>query len=226
MKLSYYGHSCFSVEIKGKKILFDPFITPNELAKDINVEAVEADYILVSHGHQDHLADALDIAKRTQASIVSNFEIVTWFGGQGIENTIPMNHGGVVDLEVCKVKYVNAIHSSSFPDGSYAGNPGGYVVMSDEINFYYAGDTALTLDMQLIPRYTKLDLAILPIGDCLTMGIEDAITCCDFIQCDKVMGVHYDTFPNIKIDHQGAIEIFKKAGKELHLPDIGKSVDF
>ncbi|MDF9797325.1 L-ascorbate metabolism protein UlaG (beta-lactamase superfamily) [Catalinimonas alkaloidigena] len=226
MKLSYYGHSCFAVEIKGKKLLFDPFITPNELAKDVDPEKVEADYILVSHGHQDHMADAMDIAKRTNAPIISNFEIVTWFGEQGIEDTIPMNHGGAIGLDFCKIKYVNAIHSSVLPDGTYGGNPGGFIIMSDDTNFYYAGDTALTLDMQLIPRFAKLDLAILPIGDCLTMGIEDAITCCDFIQCDKVMGVHYDTFPNIRIDHQKAIETFKNAGKELQLLEIGKSADF
>lgn len=226
MKLSYYGHSCFAVEIKGKKLLFDPFITPNELAKDVDPEKVEADYILVSHGHQDHMADAMDIAKRTNAPIISNYEIVTWFGEQGIEDTIPMNHGGVIGLDFCKIKYVNAIHSSVLPDGTYGGNPGGFIIMSDDTNFYYAGDTALTLDMQLIPRFAKLDLAILPIGDCLTMGIEDAITCCDFIQCDKVMGVHYDTFPNIRIDHQKAIETFKNAGKELQLLEIGKSADF
>lgn len=226
MKLTYYGHSCFAVEIYGKKILFDPFITPNELAKSIDPKKIEADYILVSHGHQDHMADAIDIAKRTEATIISNFEIATWFGEQGIENVMPMNLGGKIDLDICKVKYVNAVHSSVLPDGTYAGNPGGFILMSDEINFYYAGDTALTLDMQLIPRFAKLNLAILPIGDCLTMGIEDAITAADFIQCNKVVGVHYDTFPNIRIDHKGAKETFKKAGKELYLLEIGQTVSF
>lgn len=226
MKLSYYGHSCFSVDLGGKKILFDPFITPNELAKDIKIDTIEADYILVSHGHQDHLADAVEIAKRTQAKVISNFEIIGWFNKNGIENGSPMNHGGIIDLGFCQVKYVNAVHSSSFPDGSYAGNPGGFVVMSDGFNFYYAGDTALTLDMQLIPRFTSLDLAILPVGDCLTMGIEEAINCSDFVQCDKVMGVHFDTMPAIKIDHEKAIQTFKEAGKELNLLDIGQTVEF
>jgi len=226
MKLSYYGHSCFAVELKGKKVLFDPFISPNELAKDIDPAQVEADFILISHGHQDHIADAVDIAKRTQATVISNFEIITWLQDKGIENVVPMNLGGLVELDFGKVKYVNAVHSSMLPDGSYGGNPGGFVVMADECNFYYAGDTALTLDMQLIPRYTKLDLAILPIGDCLTMGIEDAITTCDFIQCNKVMGVHYDTFPNIKIDHNKAVERFRKADKDLQLVKIGDTVNF
>lgn len=226
MKLTYYGHSCFAVDIHGKKILFDPFITPNELAEGVDPEKIEAEYILVSHGHQDHMADAIDIAKRTGATIVSNFEVATWFGMQGVENTMPMNLGGKVDLGFCQAKYVNAVHSSSFPDGTYAGNPGGFVITSNDKNFYYAGDTALTLDMQLIPRFAKLDLAILPIGDCLTMGIEDAITATEFIQCSKVVGVHYDTFPNIKINHQAAKETFKKASKELHLLEIGQTVNF
>lgn len=226
MKLTYYGHSCFCVEIKGNKVLFDPFITPNELATAIDPEKIEADYILVSHGHQDHMADAIEIAKRTEATLISNFEVATWFGEQGVENTMPMNLGGKVDLGFCQVKYVNAVHSSVLPDGSYGGNPGGFLLLSDEINFYYAGDTALTLDMQLIPRFAKLDLAILPLGDCLTMGVEDAITACEFIECNKVMGVHYDTFPNIRLDHEEARETFKKAGKELHLLDIGQTVYF
>ena len=223
MQLTYYGHACFSVEINGKHIVFDPFITPNEKAKDIEIKKVKADYILISHGHEDHIADAITIAKQTGAKIVSNFEIVQWFGKQGIENTHPMNHGGKWPFDFGTVKYVNAIHSSVLPDGTYGGNPGGFVIESKEGNFYYAGDTALTKDMELIPLNTHLDYVVFPIGDNFTMGIEDAIIASDFVKCDKIVGVHYDTFGFIVIDKKKAIETFEKNGKELVLLEIGRN---
>ncbi len=226
MKLTYYGHACFLVETTDKKLLFDPFITPNELASDIDVEQVEADYILVTHGHQDHVADAVSIAKRTGAQVISNFEIINWFAKQGVENGYPMNHGGNASFDFGKVKYVNAVHSSVLPDGTYGGNPGGFIVYADDKQFYFAGDTALTLDMQLIPRFAQLDLAILPIGDNFTMGPEDAVIAADFIQCDRVMGVHYDTFLPIKIDHELAKKAFANAGKELLLVEVGDVMEF
>jgi len=226
MKLTYYGHSCFTVEVSGKKLLFDPFITPNELAKNIKLEDIQADYILVSHGHGDHVADAVQLAKLKGAKVVSSFEIVSWFGNQGVENGHPMNLGGTWEFDFGKVKYVNAIHSSVLPDGTYGGNPGGFIVTSGDKSFYFAGDTALTLDMQLIPRFAKLDLAILPVGDNFTMGIDDAIIAADYIQCDKILGVHYDTFGYIKIDHEEAVKKFAGAGKELTLLDVGASMDF
>ena len=226
MKLTYYGHSCFSVDINGTKLLFDPFITPNDKASEIDVEKIEADFILVTHGHQDHVADAVDIAKRTGAQVISNFEIINWFAEQGVANGHPMNHGGAASFPFGRVKYVQAVHSSVLPDGTYGGNPGGFIVYGDKKTFYFAGDTALTLDMQLIPRFAKLDLAILPIGDNFTMGPEDALIATDFIKCNKVLGVHYDTFPPITIDHAQAKKLFADAGKELILAEIGQTIDF
>lgn len=226
MKLTYYGHSCFGVEIKGKKILFDPFISPNELAKDIDINSVDADYILVSHGHEDHVADALDIAKRTGAKVVSNFEIVSWFEGKGITNNHPMNHGGSWQFDFGTVKYVGAVHSSVLPDGTYGGNPGGFVVVSDEGNFYFAGDTALTVDMQLVPRTAKIDFALLPVGDNFTMGIDDAIIAAEFIDCNKIIAVHYDTFGFIKIDHDEAVKKFSEEKLELIFMNIGETRNF
>ena len=226
MQLTYFGHSCFLVIADGKKLLFDPFISPNELAFQVDPDQVEADFILVSHGHEDHVADAVSIAKRTQAQVISNFEIINWFAGQGVDNGYPMNHGGSADFDFGKVKYVNAVHSSVLPDGTYGGNPGGFIVYAEGKQFYFAGDTALTMDMQLIPRYAQLDLAILPIGDNFTMGPEDAAVAADFIQCDRILGVHYDTFPYIKIDHEKAHKIFKDAGKTLLLPAIGETIEF
>jgi len=225
MKLTYFGHSCFLVDFSGTKLLFDPFITPNELAKDIDVSAIEADYILLSHGHADHVADTIQLAEQTGAKVISNYEIIMWLGREGIDNGHPMNHGGAFNFDFGQVRYVNAVHSSALDDGTYLGNPGGFIISNNQHRFYYAGDTALTMDMQLLPRYGKLDFAILPIGDNFTMGVDDAITACDFIKCDKVFGVHYDTFGYIEIDHKEATEKFKQAGKELVLAEIGSTVD-
>jgi len=224
MKLTYYGHACFSVQIKGKHILFDPFITGNPLAQAIDVNQIPADYILVSHGHQDHTLDLISIAKRTGAKVVSNFEIIGWLGKQGISNGHPVNHGGKWTFDFGTVKYVNAIHSSSFADGSYAGNPGGFIISSEEGVFYYSGDTALTMDMQLIPRFFKLDFAVMPVGDDFTMGYEEALMAAEMVQCKRVVGVHYDTFDLIRLDKQRAQDHFTKAGYELLLPGIGETI--
>ncbi|WP_313114701.1 metal-dependent hydrolase [Aequorivita sediminis] len=225
MKITYYGHNCLALEIKGKHIIVDPFITGNELAKDkVDIDSLKADYILLTHAHQDHTLDAANIARRTGAIIVSNFEIATHYEKKGIE-VHPMNHGGSWKFDFGNVKYVTAIHTSSFPDGSYGGQPGGFVIEGEHKNIYIAGDTALTMDMKLIPLRTKLDLAILPIGDNFTMGIDDAIIASDFVQCDKILGVHYDTFGFIEIDHEEAKRKFYDANKDLMLFEIGESID-
>lgn len=224
MKFTYYGHACFVVEVSGKKLLFDPFISGNELAKDIDIATIEADYILVSHGHVDHTADLLTIANQTGAQVISNAEIIDWLGNQGYKNVHPMNFGNR-QFDFGKLHYVPAIHSSGLPDGSYGGNPGGFVVKSEEINFYFSGDTCLIMDMQLIPRYASIDVAILPIGGNFTMDAEEAVIAADFVQCDKVIGVHYDTFGYIAIDHNQAQKTFKDAGKELILPGIGTTIE-
>ena len=225
MKLTYYGHSCFLVETNGKKLLFDPFISANELAKDINIAGIEADYILVSHGHADHIADCITIAQGTGAKVVCNWEIHEWLNKQGVSNTHPMNTGGGWSFGDFAVKCVVAQHSSSLPDGSYGGNPMGFVVYSNESIFYYSGDTALTMDMQLIPRWAKLNFAVLPIGDNFTMGYADAAVAAKMIGCNNVIGVHYDTFGYIKINHDSAKKVFSDAGIKLHLVEIGSSVN-
>jgi L-ascorbate metabolism protein UlaG (beta-lactamase superfamily) len=225
MQFTYYGHSCFAVEVAGKKLLFDPFITGNELAKKIDVNAIEADYILVSHGHGDHVGDLVSIAKRTGATIIGMYEVVAWAQGQGAPHIHGMNLGPH-QFEFGEVRLVPAAHSSSMPDGSYGGVAAGIIVKSkEEGSFYFAGDTCLTMDMQLIPRYGKLDFAILPVGGNFTMNAEDAAIAAEFVQVNKVVGCHFDTFPPIKIDHLKAKEAFKAAGKELLLLNAGQTIE-
>jgi L-ascorbate metabolism protein UlaG (beta-lactamase superfamily) len=226
MKVTYYGHSCFRVEIGGKSLLFDPYITPNELAKSIDPKTIPADTILLSHGHEDHVADVVAIASRTSAQVLCNFEISLWLNRQGIKNVFPMNHGGTAHLDVAHAKLVNAIHSSSLPDGSYGGNPGGWVIESAEGNFYFSGDTALTSDMKRIGETTPLLWAALCIGDTFTMGVNDAVEAAAWIKADQILGVHYDTFPPIRIDHAKAIATFRATQRTLHLPPIGGTLNF
>ena len=223
MKITFLGHASLQIEIDNKIIIVDPFITGNELAKSIDVNSLKADYILITHAHQDHILDVETIAKNTGATIISNYEIVMHYGTMDLKGH-PMNHGGSWQFGFGRVTYTNAIHTSSFPDGKYGGQPGGFIIESSEGTIYIAGDTALTMDMKLIPISTSLNLAILPIGDNFTMGIDDAVLASNFVECDTILGYHYDTFGYIEIDHKEAKSKFSKAGKELHLLDIGKSL--
>lgn len=223
-EITYYGHSSFLVRIDHKNILFDPFISPNKLAKGIDINEISADYILITHGHQDHIADVEAIARKNAATVVANFEVATWFQEKGLENVHPMNHGGSKEFDFGKVKYVNAIHSSTLPDGSHGGNPGGFVVTSAHGSFYFAGDTALTYDMKLIADEFDVDFAFLPIGDNFTMGINDAIRAAEFVGTKRIIGMHYDTFPYIEINKETAKKAADKAGMDLIMLNIGKNI--
>ena len=227
MNITYYGHSCFSANINGIHLLFDPFITGNPAAAHIDISTIPADYILISHGHQDHMLDVEAIAKRTGAKLISNYEIISWFKKKGIDNGHPMNIGGAFDFDFGTVKYVTAVHSSSLPDGTYGGNPGGFVVTPKGLRsgFYYAGDTALTYDMKLIGEAEDIDFALLPIGDNFTMGIKDAVRCAELVGTHTVVGIHYNTFPVIAIDVAKARTTFDETGKTLILPKIGETID-
>lgn len=225
MKITYYGHSCFAMEVKGKQLLFDPYITANSLAKNIDINKIPADYVLLSHGHNDHIADAEAILKRTGAMLIAPNEVAHWFHDKkGIEKFHPMNIGGHWFFDFGKVKCVVAVHSSTMPDGSSGGSPLGFLIESD-MNFYYAGDTALTYDMKLIGEYKKISLAFLPIGSNYTMGVDNAIIASDFIRCDRIIGMHYNTFEDIKIDQDKAKRKFSNAGKELILMNIGETIN-
>lgn len=225
MKITSYGHACFGLEINGKNILFDPWISANPLAKNVNLNEIHADYMMISHGHEDHIADAVQLAGKTGAMVISNFEIIRWLNEQGVDNTHSMNIGGHHFFDFGKVKCVNAVHSSSLPDGSYGGNPMGFLLETTSGNVYYAGDTALTLDMKLIGDYKQIDIAFLPIGNNFTMGIDNAVIAADFIRCDLIIGMHYDTFEPIRIDKNEAHAKFAAAGKELILLDIGSNIE-
>jgi L-ascorbate metabolism protein UlaG (beta-lactamase superfamily) len=224
MKITFYGHASLGIEVGGKHIIVDPFITGNPLASAIDINTLKADYILLTHAHGDHVLDVEAIANRTEATIVSNAEIASYYAKKDLK-AHPMNHGGIWNFDFGKVKYVNAVHSSSFPDGSNGGNPGGFVIEGEHKNIYIAGDTALTMDMKLIPMRTKLDLAILPIGSNFTMDVEDAIIASDFVECDKILGYHFDTFGYIEINHEESIRKFFDKGKDLMLLEIGESIE-
>jgi L-ascorbate metabolism protein UlaG (beta-lactamase superfamily) len=222
MKITYYGQSTFEIETGGKKLLFDPFISPNPLAKNIDINSLRPDYILVSHGHGDHVADLLAIQKNSGAKVICIAEIAGWLSQKGVDNAHGMNIGGGFDFDFGRVKMVNAVHSSTLPDGSAGGNPAGFLIHAGGKAIYFAGDTALTYDMKLLAD-EKLDWALLPIGDNYTMGADDAIKASAFIHCKNVIGMHYDTFPPIKIDKNSVREKFTNAGLNLKLMEIGES---
>jgi len=203
MKLTYLGHSALLLETSTHRVLMDPFLTGNPKAA-AEASAIQADFILLTHGHEDHLGDTVDIALRTGATVVANWELAHYVKSFGVDNIVPMNLGGWFTAPFGKIKLTPALHSSSVtgPDGRsiYLGNPGGFLIHADEQMIYNTGDTALTYDFKLIGERHRVDLLILPIGDFFTMGIEDALMAVDFIQPRQVVPVHYDTFPPIEVD--------------------------
>lgn len=224
MKFTYYGQSCFSIEADGKKFLFDPFITHNPLAKHIDIKTIEADYILVSHGHSDHIADLVEIANRTNAHVIAIVEVATWISSQGVKNVTDVNFGKAM-FDFGTLRTVWAVHTSANPDNSYGGNPAGFVLELEGKTIYFAGDTALTLEMKILADLYSLDYAILPIGGHYTMDVDDALIATKYLECDKVIGVHYNTFPPIQIDTQEAVAKFKRENKTLLLPGIGETIE-
>lgn len=225
MRIQYLGHSCFHITIGGVKVLFDPFITGNPLAASIDIEQLEVDYIFLSHAHNDHSLDVLPIAKRTGATVVGIWEIFAWAQRNGIKNAHPMNIGGVKQLPFGSVKMVHAVHSSSFPDGSYGGQAAGFYFETPEGNFYYAGDTALHYDMKLLGKHLDIDFAFLPVGNNFTMGVDDALIASKYIKCDDIIGMHFDTFGFIQIDHAASVKKFVDQDKQLLLMEIGAVIE-
>jgi L-ascorbate metabolism protein UlaG (beta-lactamase superfamily) len=225
MKISFYGHSCFEASAGETKVLFDPFIKPNPAAAHIDVSALNPTHIVLSHGHGDHLADAAEIANQSGATLIANFEVATWFANQGVQNTVGMNTGGKYTSGKLSISLTPALHSSSLPDGSYGGNPNGIVITIDGQTAYFAGDTDVFSDMKLIADFYKPAFAFLPIGDLFTMGIERAAMAAELMGLKKVIGMHFDTFPPIAIDHEAAKAHFASKGIELILMKIGESIE-
>lgn len=217
--ITYLGHSSFLFEHNGVKIMVDPFISANEKV-DVDVNSLDVDIILVTHGHQDHLLDVKTLYDQNDCKVYANYEVSAYLNDNGVE-CMGFNHGGTVDLGVGTVKYVQAVHSSSLPDGSYGGNPGGFIFDFDK-KFYYSGDTALFSDMKL---FKPVDFAILCMGGHFTMDYKDALIASEFLKVDEVIGMHYDTFEPINIDHDKVIRYFEKAEKKLTLMDINSKMN-
>lgn len=224
MKATYYGHATILLETEKAKLLFDPFITPNELAKGIDIDTIKPDYILLTHGHADHVADLFTIQSNSNATVICIADIQGWLNKNGVEKVHGMNIGGSFNFDFGRVKMVNAVHSSSMPDGTYGGNPAGYVIYADGKKVYVAGDTALMYDMRLLEG-EKLNWAFLPIGDNYTMGPDDAVKAAFFVNCVNIIGVHFDTFPAIKLDHEAAKAKFANVGLNFILPEIGQTIE-
>lgn len=221
MKATFLGHSCFLLEIGGYKLILDPFIRPNELTKGlIDFTSLQADYILLSHGHWDHTADAEDLLKQTGATLIANWEICSYYQKLGIEKVHPMNTGGKWPFDFGTLRLTPAVHSSSFPDGSYAGSANGFIIETDAAAYYYSGDTDLFTDMHLIGERYKIKAAFLPIGDNFTMGYEEALNAAKWLKTNKIIGMHFDTFPYVAIDKQAASQAAAAYGIDLILPDI------
>lgn len=195
---TWYGHGTHGLEVAGRRILVDPFFTGNSAAS-AQADEVSADFILISHGHGDHVGDAVAIARRTGAMVISNFEIVNWFGGQGIEKAHPQHLGGGYQHPFGYLKLTQATHGSALPDGTYGGNPCGFLLTAEGKKIYLACDTGLFGDMKLIGE-EGIDLAVLPIGDNFTMGPDDALRAVKLIAPKNVVPVHYNTFDVIKQD--------------------------
>jgi len=214
LQLTYYGHSTFAVDADGIKLVIDPFLAPNNPLAPVGPDAVEADFILITHGHGDHMADAVSLAKRTGALVISNFEIISWLETKGVTNGHGMNTGGAYSFPFGRVKMTIAHHSSTLPDGTPAGNPVGYLIhFNDGTDVYFAGDTALTYDMRLIGEMGGVDLAILPIGDNFTMGPDDAVLAAQFVQAKHVIPAHYNTFPPIQQDGRAFAEKLRRVAE-------------
>ena len=222
IKFTYFGHSCFLIEGSKGKVIIDPFLRGNPHVK-VNPNEITTNAILATHGHADHLGDAVEISQKNHAPVIGVYELVQYCIGKGATGHA-MNIGGSYRFEFGEVALTPALHSSGCQDGAYAGNPCGFILKMDNKTIYHAGDTGLSLEMKLVGESHNIDVAFLPIGDNFTMGTDDAIRAADFVRCNKILGVHYDTFPPIKIDHAEAQRKFKAAGKELYLLKIGETL--
>ncbi|MFN9596200.1 MAG: metal-dependent hydrolase [Bacteroidota bacterium] len=225
MQFTYWGHSCFSLEDSGIHLLFDPFIRPNPLAKHIQISEIKPTHVFISHGHEDHIADAIEIATSSQAMIIGSYEVINWISKHYKGKFQPLNIGGLAIAGQFKVKAVSANHSSSMPDGSYGGVAMGFVISHPSKTLYYSGDTGLSYEMKLVGDIYRPGIGLFPIGGTFTMDHSDAILAAEYCGVPEVIGLHFDTFGPIEIDKKAAQEDFKSKNKKLSLINIGESVD-
>ena len=224
-RLTWLSHGGWMIETEEHRILLDPFLTDNPAAKIPVQQLPKVDHILISHGHFDHVADAATIAKQHDATIVAIYEIADWFTKtQNVESTVGMNIGGQIELPFGSVKMTPALHSSQLPDGSYGGEPAGFLVTIEGTRIYFACDTALFSDMKIYAE--NVDVAVLPIGDVFTMGIDDSVAATKLINAKKVLPAHYDTWPPIAQNaNEWVARIQTETTAEPVVLAVGESID-
>ncbi|MGL4651428.1 MAG: metal-dependent hydrolase [Caldilineaceae bacterium] len=214
LRLTYYGHATALLAVDEHRILIDPFLAPNNPVAPVTADEVDADFILITHGHGDHMADAVAVAQRTGALVICGNEVAGWLSKQGVAKTHGMNQGGAFSFPFGRVKMTIAHHSSVMPDGASGGNPGGFLLhLNSGHDVYISGDTALTYDMRLIGEAGGVDLALLCIGDNYTMGPEDAVMAAQFVQAKHVVPVHYNSFPVIAQDGHAFAETLRRSAE-------------
>lgn len=222
ISLTFLGHSAWRIVHGDHDILIDPFITHNPVAT-LKAETLKPTHIILTHGHGDHLGDTVEIAKRTGAQVITTFEVANYCESKGCENPVGMGIGGSHQFDFGRVKFTIAHHSSSASDGTYLGSPAGVLLMIDGRTIYHAGDTGLFLDMKLIGERHPIDVALLPIGDYFTMGVEDAVVAVDFLNPKVAIPMHYNTFPPIQADPQEFASGVKAGGRTAVILNPGET---
>lgn len=223
-KLTYFSHSAWKIESGSHTILIDPFLNDNPTSP-VKANEVKADFIIVTHGHGDHVGDAVEIAKANNSTIITNFEIANWLGEKGV-NAHPMHIGGAKEFPFGKVKLTQAFHGSALPDGSYGGMPAGVLITVEGKTLYHTGDTGLFGDMKLIGEMNPLEIALIPIGDNFTMGMDDAVKAVELLKPKKVIPMHYKTFDVINADPNEFVKRVNKFGVDAEVLDYGASIEF